>query len=154
VHFTRKLTLKLSNAQRYKLAKRGKKLGRKGLLEYASIVTPDTILAWHRRLVALKYTAKRRLKADRQKRMEVIQELCVQFAEENMSWGYGRIQGALANLGYNVSMTTMGNILRAKGIVPSPERGKLSNWTKHDSAKMVHRRCVRRDVNAGALWAA
>ncbi|MBT62100.1 MAG: hypothetical protein CML13_02700 [Puniceicoccaceae bacterium] len=120
--------LRLSNAQRYKLAKRGKKLGRKGLMQYASIVTPDTILAWHRKLVALKYTAKRMLKTDRQKRMEVIQELCVQFAEENMSWGYGRIQGALANLGYNVSMTTVGNILRARGIVPSPERGKQSNW--------------------------
>jgi len=44
--------------ERYKLAKRGKKLGRKGLMEYASIVTPDTILAWHRKLIALKYTAK------------------------------------------------------------------------------------------------
>ena len=120
--------LKLSNAQRYKLAKSGKKLGRKGLTQYASIVTPDTILAWHRKLIALKYTAKRMLKTDRQKRMEVIQGLCVQFAEENMSWGYGRIQGALSNLGYKVSMTTVGNILRARGIVPSPERGKQSNW--------------------------
>jgi len=73
--------LKLSNAQRYKLAKRGKKLGRKGLTQYASIVTPDTILAWHRKLIALKYTAKRMLKTDRQKRMEVIQGLCAQFAE-------------------------------------------------------------------------
>jgi hypothetical protein len=85
--------LKLSNAQRYKLAKKGKKLGRQGLMQYASIVTPDTILAWHRKLVAMKYTAKRMMKTGRQKRMEVIRGLCVQFAEENMSWGYGRIQG-------------------------------------------------------------
>jgi hypothetical protein len=60
--------------------------------------------------------------------MQVIGELCVRFAEENLSWGYGRIQGALSNLGYDVSMTTVGNILRSKGIIPSSERGKQSNW--------------------------
>ena len=48
------IKLDLSNTQRRELAKRGKKLGRKGLMKYASIVTPDTILYWHRKLVALK----------------------------------------------------------------------------------------------------
>jgi hypothetical protein len=61
--------LKLSNTQRRKLAKRGKKLGRKGLMEYASIVTPETILYWHRKLVALKYTAKRKINTERQEEM-------------------------------------------------------------------------------------
>lgn len=65
------------------MAKRGKKLGRKGLMQSAGIVTPDTIFGWHRRLVALKYTAKRKIKTDRQKEMEIIKELCVKFAEEN-----------------------------------------------------------------------
>lgn len=78
--------------------------------------------------MALKYTAKRKVNTARQKRMEVIRELCVKFAEENALWGYGRIQGALANLGYDISMTTVGNILRAKGIFPAPERGKQTNW--------------------------
>jgi len=63
--------LDLSNTQRRKLAKKGKKLGWKGLMLYASIVTPDTILSWHRKLVALKYTGKRRIKTDRQKEMGV-----------------------------------------------------------------------------------
>lgn len=72
--------LKLSNTQRRKLAKKGKQLGRKGLLQYANIVTPDTILYWHRKLVALKYTAKRRIKTDRQEEMEIIKELCIKFA--------------------------------------------------------------------------
>jgi len=118
------------------------------------LVRPETILSWHRKLVALKYTAKHHINTDRQKRMQVISELCVRFAEENMGWGYGRIQGALSNLGYKVSMTTVGNILRSKGIIPSPERGKRSNWTEHGRAEMVYRRCARRDGNAGALWAA
>ncbi|MDQ8195088.1 hypothetical protein QEH59_11675 [Coraliomargarita sp. SDUM461004] len=94
------------------------------------------------------------MKTDRQERMEVIRELCVKFAEEKMGCGYSRIQGALSNFGYKVSMTIVGNILRAKGIIPSPERGKQSNWTEHESAEMVHRRCARRDLSAGALWAA
>ncbi|HAV14336.1 MAG TPA: hypothetical protein DCX06_12715 [Opitutae bacterium] len=120
--------LKLSNIQRRKLAKRGKKLGRKGLLEYASIVTPDTILYWHRKFVALKYTAKRKINTERQEEMALIKELCVKFAEENLTWGYERIQGALANLGYTISESTVGNIIRAAGVEPSPERMKESNW--------------------------
>ena len=119
-HLDRKnIKLDLSNAQRRKLAKAGKKLGRKGLKEYASIVTPGTILAWHRKLVALKYTAKRKIKTDRQKEMEVIKELAIKFAEENPGWGYTRIRGQLEDLGYKVSDTTVGNILRAAGIEPS-----------------------------------
>ena len=120
--------LKLSNTQRRKLAKAGKKLGRQRLMQYASIVTPDTLLGWHRRLVALKYTAKRRIKTDRQKEMEVIKEFCVKFAEENPTWGYGRIQGALSNLGYTICEATVANILKAAGILPAPERMKKSNW--------------------------
>jgi hypothetical protein len=146
--------LKLSNIQRRKLAKTGKKLGRQRLMQYASIVTPDTLLSWHRRLVALKYTAKRKINTERQEEMALIKELCVKFAEENLTWGYGRIQGALENLGYTICEATVANILKAAGILPAPERMKKSNWTKHDSAKMVDRRCARRDVSAGALWAA
>lgn len=120
--------LSLNNQQRRGLAKRGKALGWAKLQEYATLVRPETILAWHRKLVALKYTAKRKINTSKQERMEAIRELCVKFSEENPGWGYGRIQGALSNLGYEVSMTTVGNILRAKGITPSPERNKRSNW--------------------------
>lgn len=101
----------MENTQRRKLAKAGKKLGRQRLMQYASIVTPDTLLGWHGRLVALKYTAKRKIQTDRQKEMLLIKELCVKFAEENSSWGYERIQGAVGNLGYTVSESTVGNIL-------------------------------------------
>lgn len=120
--------LALSNTQRRELAKKGKKLGRKGLMKYATIVTPDVILYWHRKLVALKYTLKRKIKTDRQKEMEVIKELCVKFAEENPNWGYGRIQGALSNLGYEICEATVGNILRAAGVPPSADRMKKSTW--------------------------
>jgi hypothetical protein len=100
------------------------------LIEYASIATPQTIYAWHRKLVALKYTAKRKINTERQKRMAVIRELCVKFASENLTWGYGRIQGALANVGYDISTTSVGNILRKKGIIPAPERTRRGNWKR------------------------
>lgn len=129
--------LDLDNTQRRKLAKAGQKLGRKRLMEYATIVTPDTILRWHRKLVALKYTAKRRIKTDRQKEMELVREFCVKFAEENPTWGYGRIQGALSNLGYKVCEATVGNILRAAGIEPAPERMKKSTWKQFVGSHMA-----------------
>jgi len=122
--------LRLNDMQRRSLAKKGKKLGWTALQEYATLVTPTTILAWHRKLVAAKYTGRRTVNAERQKEMAIIRDLCVKFAEENPDWGYARIQGALANLGHEVSDTTVGNILRAKGIVPAPERGKQSNWKR------------------------
>jgi putative transposase len=122
--------LRLDNRQRRELAKRGKAMSWSDLQAYATLVRPETILAWHRKLVALKYTARRKIRTEGQKRMEVIRELCVKFAEENPGWGYGRIQGALANVGYKISGTTVGNILRDKGIFPSPERGKQSNWKR------------------------
>ena len=67
----------------------------------------------------------------------IIRELCVKFADENPSWGYQRIQGALFNLGYELSKTTVGNILRAKGIIPAPEREKKSNWKQFVRSHMA-----------------
>ena len=50
------------------------------------------------------------------------------MAQENPSWGYDRIQGALANLGFHISDTTVGNILKAHGIEPAPERESRTVW--------------------------
>jgi len=54
--------------------------------------------------------------------------LVVQMARENPSWGYDRIQGALANLGHKISDQTVGNILKAHGIEPAPERKRQTTW--------------------------
>src|SRR5207253_8610964 len=56
-------------------------------------------------------------------------EACiVRMAQENRSWGYDRIVGALANLGYTVSDQTVGNILKRHGILPAPERKTTTTW--------------------------
>ena len=57
-----------------------------------------------------------------------IVELLLQIARENPTWGYARIRGALANLGHEISDTTVGNILKQHGIEPAPDRKRQTTW--------------------------
>jgi putative transposase len=120
----------LNDDQRRRLAVKGKLLGRKLLSEIATIVTPDTILRWHRRLVAEKwdYSDRRTRKPGRPPISEEVKQLVLRMARDNPSWGYDRIQGALDNLGYKISDTTVGSILKANGIEPAPERKRQTTW--------------------------
>lgn len=121
--------LRLTDDQRRRLAVKGKAIGRRALEEVATLVTPDTILAWHRKLIALKWTyKKKRMRPGRPPVMEQIAELAVRMARENSRWSYTRIQGALANLGHRVGRTTVANIFKRHGIEPAPERGKRTSW--------------------------
>ena len=119
----------LDDDQRRCLAVKGKILGRKMLEQVATIVTPDTILRWHRELVAAKWDySRRRKKIGRPPASAEIVELVLRMARENPTWGYDRIQGALANLGHLVSNTWIGSILKAHGVDPAPVRKRQSTW--------------------------
>jgi transposase InsO family protein len=121
--------VRLSDSERKTLAEIGKKLGKKALEEVANIVTPDTILAWHRKLVAQKFDGSQQRKAlGRPKMAAELEALVVRLAQENRSWGYDRIVGALANLGYIISDQTVGNILKRHSIPPAPERKTTTTW--------------------------
>ncbi len=121
--------VKLTDGERRTLAQIGKQLGHKALAEVASIVRPETILAWHRRLVAKKFDgAKKRRAPGRPAIDRTIEELVVRFATDNRDWGYDRIVGALANLGHKLSDQTVGNILKRHGIPTAPERKKTTTW--------------------------
>src|SRR5262245_8609936 len=113
--------LRLTDAQRRRLASRGHALGRSILTQVATLVTPDTILRWHRQLIARKWTAARR-GVGRPGVLTEIRQLTVRMARENPTWGYRRIQGALTNLGHRVARSTIATILRNEGIGPVPER--------------------------------
>ncbi|MDA2927553.1 integrase core domain-containing protein [Acidobacteria bacterium AH-259-G07] len=119
----------LNDDQRRRLAVKGKVLTRKTLKQVATIVTPDTILRWHRELIARKWdhTDKRQSVGRPRVRPEIV-TLTVRMAQENPSWGYDRIQGALANVGFHVSDTTVANILKAHGIEPAPQRQRRTSW--------------------------
>ena len=120
----------LSDDQRRRLAIKGKLLGRKALQKIATIVTPDTILRWHRQLVAAKwnYSDRRTKKPGRPPVSEEITQLVLRMARENPTWGYDRIQGALSNLGHEVSDTAVGGILKSRGIEPAPHRKRQTTW--------------------------
>jgi putative transposase len=121
--------VRLSDGERKTLAEIGKKLGKQGLAEVATIVKPDTILAWHRKLVAQKFDGSIQRKTPGRPIIDLeLETLVVRMAQENRSWGYDRIAGALANLGYTVSDQTVGNILKRHGIAPAPERKTTTTW--------------------------
>jgi helix-turn-helix protein len=113
--------LRLDDHEHRRLAELGHRLGRRVLADVATIVTPDTILRWHRELVARKwtYSGARGRPSGLQAR---IRSLVVRMATENPTWGYTRIQGALKNLGHQVGRSTIARILKAAGIPPSRER--------------------------------
>jgi putative transposase len=127
--------VRLTDGERKALAAIGKKLGKQALAEVASIVTPDTVFAWHRKLVAQKFDGSRQRKALGRPKIDAeLEALVVRLAQENRSWGYDRIVGALANLGYTVSDQTVGNILKRHGllwsaIIESRRRKRVSSQT-------------------------
>ena len=99
--------LRLPDPERVTLAEIGRRVGRKALREIACVAKPDTIL----QASSISWTAAAR-------------------------WGYDRIVGALANLGYPVSDQTVGNVLRRHGIAPAPQRGRTMSWRDFLAAHM------------------
>ena len=112
--------LRLTDDDRRRLAVRAFRVGRRVLRQVATIVTPDTLLRWHRQLVARKWTYARR--SPRRGVLAEIRGLVVRMAGENPTWGYTRIQGALKNVGHRVGRSTIARILKAHGLPPVPQR--------------------------------
>ena len=83
--------VRFTDDQRVRLAAKAKKLGRRALTEIGAIVTPGTLLAWHRTLIARKYDGRQRRTPGRPCVMAQIQALVVRMATENRAWGYTRI---------------------------------------------------------------
>jgi putative transposase len=113
--------LRLTDDQRRRLAAKGRRLGRRLLRQVATLVTPDTILRWHRQLIARKWTFTPK-RPGRPGVMKEISTLIVRMATENSAWGYTRIQGALKNLGHSVARSTVAKVLKDNGIPPAPDR--------------------------------
>ena len=119
--------LRLDDNQRRRLAVRAKGLGRKALTEIATIVTPETLLAWHRKLIAQKHDGTAHRAPGRPRTAGEIEALVVRIATEP-GWGYRRIEGALINLGHELARSTIAQILARHGIEPAPERSRKTTW--------------------------
>jgi transposase InsO family protein len=113
-----------------RLARLGKKLGRKVLQDACCAFSPETILAWHRKLIAKKYDGSLNRKAGSNRISEELEDLIIMFARKNKTWGSRRIKGALKHLGYNVCHTTIDKILKRNGYDPSPDRGRKTRWSE------------------------
>ena len=109
------------------MAEKGRALGRKLLNQVACIVTPETIFAWRRRLVAQKWTFPRRT-VGRPPIADEVRALIVEMARSDSNWGYASIQDRLRNLGHRVSRGTVANVLREYGVEPAPKRGGRMSW--------------------------
>jgi hypothetical protein len=124
-----KTRLQLSDAERTTLAEIAHRLGRKSLEEVAVSAKPDTILGWYRKLIANKFDGSKARRTHGRPRIdEEMESLVVRMAKENPSWGYDRMVGALANLGYQLSDQTVGNILGRHDVAPAPKRKHTTNW--------------------------
>jgi transposase InsO family protein len=124
--------LRLTDTERRRLAALAHPLGRKRLKEIATLVTPDTLLRWYKRLIAAKFDGStQRRRCGRPRVAEEVEQLVVQIAEDNPTWGYRRIQGALANLGHHIHKQTVRNILRRHHLEPAPQRRKAGmSWAQ------------------------
>jgi hypothetical protein len=123
--------VKMTDADRRTLAELGKKLGKKVLAEIGTLVRPETVLGWYSKLVAKKWDgSKKKRGRGRPSTRKEIEALVLRFAKENPTWGYGRIVGALQNVGYKVASQTVGNILKRHGIEPVPSKSHGMQWSE------------------------
>jgi putative transposase len=124
--------LRLTDTERRRLAVLAHPLGRQRLKEIATLVTPETLLRWYQRLIAQKFDGSpQRRPLGRPPVAQEVEQLVIRMAEENATWGYRRIQGALANLGYAIDKITVRNILRRHHREPAPPRRQAGmSWAQ------------------------
>ena len=118
-----------TDAERSPLATLAKEIGTKALRDLDPLVSPATLLRWHRDLVAQKWTFLQRRRPGRPRTTIDTEQLVVRIAHENSSWGYTRIQGALLNLDIKIGRGTIRRILKEHLIEPAPARGRRVPWS-------------------------
>jgi len=119
---------RFTDAQRMRLARSAKALGRHRLGQLSTIVTPDTLLRWFRVLIAKKWTYARTNPLGRPGVTPELEKLVLKLIEQNPTWGSNRIVGALDNLGCTLSDSTIDNIRQRHGFDPAPVRRKTTTW--------------------------
>ena len=102
--------------------------GLKSWRDLIRIVQPETLFKWHRELGRRKWRFRQADRGGRPRTKRELEASIVRLARENSDWGYGKIQGELGKLGYEVSEETIGNVLERHGISPAPQRRGSTSW--------------------------
>jgi len=128
---TGKKRILLNDRQRRRLAILGKRLGRKLLSDICCAFSPDTLLMWHRKLVARKYDgSKNRSKFGRPRISDELKQIIIKIAKDNKHLGIRTLYGYLKYMGFKVSPATISRILREHGIEPCPDRPERTTWNE------------------------
>ena len=118
-----KRRLRFTDTERRRLAMLAHPLDRKCLKATATLAMPDTLMRWYKRLVADKFdSSQKRNQLGRPRVPDEVEQYVIRMANENPTWGYRRIQGAVTNLGHHIDKITVRNILRRHHIDPAPKR--------------------------------
>jgi len=119
----------LNNNQRIRIAAKARQLSRKMLEQCTVLFTPDTVMRWYHKLIGEKYDgSKQRGKPGRPRISQNIIELVIRFKKDNPRWGYQKITDQIVYLGYEVSKSTVKNILIENGLDPEPDLTVRSTW--------------------------
>ena len=128
---TGKKRILLNDTQRRRLAILARKLGRGVLSQICCAFSPDTILMWHRKLVARKYDgSKNRGKGGRPRISDYLKQLIIDMAKDNKHLGCRKLHGFLKYLGLKVSASTISRVLREHGIDPTTKRPEKTSWNE------------------------
>jgi len=120
----------LNESQKRRLSQAAAKLGRQLLREVGTLFSPDTLLKWNRWFIARKYDGsdRRGKRGPKPTKANMIRKLVLRMAAENPSWGYGRINGELKKLGYNVHWQTVRRVMLDHGLLPDPDKPYKTTW--------------------------
>src|SRR5487761_2147870 len=121
--------LVFTDPERRTLAVLAKEIGSKVLRDLDPLVSPATLMRWHRNLVARKWTFIERRGPGRPRTKIDIEQLIVRMAHENPGWGYTRIHGALRNLAIKIGHGTSRRILKDHLVEPAPARARRIPWS-------------------------
>ena len=119
----------LTNSQRMRIAAKAKRLSRKMLEQCTELFTADTVIRWYNKLIAEKYDgSSKRGKVGRPPITPEIISLVIKFKKENPRWGYEKITNQIEYLGFEISKTSVKNILIENGYNPEPDLTVRSTW--------------------------
>ena len=120
----------LNESQKRRLATAAMKLGKDLLRQVGTLFSPDTLIRWHRWLVARRYDSsdRRGKRGPKPTKANMIRKLVLQMAAQNPDWGYGHIHGELKGLGYKVSWQTVRRVMLDHCLLPDPDRPYKTTW--------------------------